>query len=87
MSVGAATRARIEAAHRFGAVYGSGLASHYPMAIAALDAMGATEAELDTFDARYLPQLEPMPHAVVAIHPGDEGAHLGSPRAFAEWVV
>jgi hypothetical protein len=87
MSATAGARRRIEDAHRFGAIYGKGLASHHPMAIAALDAMGATDADMDRFEARYLPQLEPMPSAVVSIQDGDEAAHLGSPRAFPEWVV
>lgn len=80
-------RARIEAAHRYGAIYRGGFASHHPMAVAALDAMGASAADLDRFEARYLPQLEPMPRAVVEIRPGDEAAHLGSPRAFPEWLA
>jgi hypothetical protein len=80
-------RGRIEAAHRYGAIYRGGLASHHPMAIAALDAMGATDADLDAFEAQYLPNLEPMPRAVVSIQDGDEAAHLGSPRAFPEWLV
>lgn len=80
-------RERIEAAHRYGAIYRGGFASHHPMAVAALDAMGATGADLDRFEAHYLPQLEPIPSAVVEIRPGDEAAHLGSPRAFPEWVV
>ena len=87
MSAGEGARVRIEAAHRYGAIYRNGLASHHPMAIAALDAMGASDADMDRFEARYLPQLEPLQRAVVAIQPGDEAAHLGSPRAFAEWVV
>jgi hypothetical protein len=87
MSAGEGARRRIEAAHRFGASYRGGLASHYPMAITALDAMGAGDADLDAFDAHYLPQLEPIQRAVVVIQPGDEAAHLGSPRAFPEWVV
>ena len=65
MSASAAARRRIEAAHRYGAIYRGGLASHHPMAIAALDAMGASETDLDLFEAHYLPQLEPMPSAVV----------------------
>lgn len=80
-------RARIEAAHRYGAIYRGGFASHHPMALAALDAMGATGADLDRFEAHYLPQLEPIPRAVVEIRPGDEAAHLGSPRAFPEWLA
>lgn len=78
---------RIEGAHRYGAIYRGGLASHHPMAIAALDAMGACDADLDRFEAHYLPQLEPLQPAVVEIRPGDEAAHLGSPRAFPEWLV
>jgi len=87
MSASAQARERIEAAHRFGASYRGGLANHYPMAIAALDSMGASDADLDAFDAHYLPQLEPIQRAVVVIQPGDEAAHLGSPRAFPEWVA
>lgn len=87
MTVREGTRRRIEEAHRYGAVYRGGLASHYPMAIAALDAMGGTDEDLARFDARYLPQLEPIQPAVVAIQEGDEAAHLGSPRAFPEWVA
>lgn len=82
-----ATRERIEVAHRFGAFYRGYLASHYPMALVSLDAMGADDAALDRFSERYLPNLEPMREAVVTIAPGDEVAHLGSPRAFPEWVA
>ena len=87
MMAGEGARRRIEAAHRYGAIYRGGLASHHPMAIAALDAMGASEADLEAFETRYLAQLEPLQRAVVLIQPGDEAAHLGSPRAFPEWVV
>ena len=88
MSASAVARKRIEDAHRFSAIYGKGLASHHPMAIAALDAMGATDADLGRFDAHYLPKLEPMPGAVVVIEEGDEAAHLGAGRsAFPEWVA
>jgi hypothetical protein len=87
MTVREGARRRIEAAHRYGAIYRNGLASHHPMAIVALDAMGASEADLQSFEAHYLPQLEPLQGAVVVIQPGDEAAHLGSPRAFPEWVA
>ena len=81
------TRARIEAAHRFGAFYRGFLASHYPMALVSLDAMGADDAALDRFGAHYLGNLEPIAAPVVTIGPGDEAAHLGSSRAFPEWVA
>jgi hypothetical protein len=87
MSVRPGAKRRIESAHRYGAIYRAGLASHHPMAIAALDAMGAGDADMDAFEARYLAELEPMPGAVVTIQEGDEAAHLGSPRAFPEWLV
>ena len=80
------TRSRIEAAHRYGAFYRGYLASHYPMALVSLDAMGADDAALDRFAATYLRNLEPLKESVVTIAPGDEVAHLGSPRAFPEWV-
>jgi len=87
VSASAAACRRIEAAHRYGAIYRGSFASHHPMAITALDAMGASDADLGRFEAQYLPQLEPLQGAVVVIEPGDEAAHLGSPRAFPEWVV
>jgi hypothetical protein len=86
MSLAAGTRARIEAVHRSSAFYRGYLANHHPMAIVALDAMGASPADLDRFEASYLPRLEPIAASVVVIQPGDEAAHLGSPRAFPEWV-
>ncbi|HEY2628309.1 MAG TPA: questin oxidase family protein, partial [Usitatibacter sp.] len=87
MNVRVATRERIEAAHRYGAFYGGYLASHYPMAIVALEGMGATDDDIDRFGSHYLQQLEPLQEAIVTIEPGDEAAHLGSPRAFPEWVL
>jgi hypothetical protein len=87
MTVAAATRARIEAAHDRSAMYRGGFASHHPMAITALDAMGAGAEDMDRFESHYLRNLEPMAPAIVTIEPGDEAAHLGSPRAFPEWVL
>jgi Questin oxidase-like len=87
MSVRPSTRERIEAAHRYGAFYRGYLASHYPMAVVALEAMGGTDADVDRFGSHYLQQLELLDDAIVTIEPGDEAAHLGSPRAFPEWVL
>ena len=44
MSVRAATLRRIEDAHRFGGFYRGYLAHHLPMALVALDRMGAADA-------------------------------------------
>jgi hypothetical protein len=87
VSVSTATLNRIEAAHRYGAFYRGYLASHLPMALVALEAMGASAEDMDRFERHYVPQLEPIGSAIVTIEPGDEAAHLGSPRAFPEWVV
>jgi len=86
MTASAAARSRIQAAHRWGAFYRGYLASHHPMAITALDAMGASAEDMNRFEARYLPNLEPLDDPVVTIEEGDEAAHLGSPRAYPEWV-
>lgn len=38
--------------------YGKGMASHLPMALAALDGLGASEAQMRAFYAHYAPRLE-----------------------------
>ena len=86
MSIAAATRARIEGAHRFGAFYGGYLANHLPMALVALEAMGAGDAGIARFQSRYESKLEPLGTAPEAIDPGDEYRHLGEQAAFPSWV-
>jgi questin oxidase-like protein len=87
MSIRPATLARIEEAHRFSAFYGGYLANHLPMALAALDAMGAGDGEMGRFASRYARQLEVLPPARFDIARGDERRHLGSPEAFSAWVA
>ena len=61
MSVRPATLKRIEEAHRFGAFYRGYLANHLPMALVALDRMGADDAALARFEAGHvLTHLEPI---------------------------
>ena len=55
-----ATRALIEDAHRYSATYRNGFANHLPMALVALDAMGATAADLQRFTRGYAGTLEPI---------------------------
>lgn len=76
----------IEEGHRFGAFYRGELANHLPMAIAALDAMGADEATLSRFAARYGRTLEPIPPGIPAIGEAP-GAWLGHREAFPAWVT
>lgn len=86
MSVRPRTLARIESAHRHSAFYRGYLANHLPMALVALDAMGASDERIARFTARYEAQLEPLPPAGASIEAGDEARHLGEPRAFSSWV-
>ncbi len=60
MSLRPATRQRIEDAHRFSAFYRGYLANHLPMALVALDGLGADDAAIARFDAGYAPKLEPL---------------------------
>lgn len=61
MTVRDSTRARLEAAHRFAGTYRGYLANHLPMALVALDQLGADEATLAAFEAQHLlTHLEPI---------------------------
>lgn len=86
MSIRAATRERIEQAHRYSAFYRGYLANHLPMALVALDRMGASDAEIARFCAGYVRQLEPMPAAAASIALGDEERFIGRRDAFPAWV-
>lgn len=81
MTVRAATRARIEEAHRFGAIYRGYLASHLPMALVALDEMGATDARIASWAAAHRSRLEPIPAWTGAHEP-----RLGAAGDFAGWL-
>jgi questin oxidase-like protein len=88
MSVRPATLARIEGAHRFSAFYRGYLANHLPMALVALDAMGADDAAIERFESRYVAShLEPIAAVAFEIAPGAEARHFGDAAAFAAWVA
>jgi len=73
--------------------YGGGLSNHLPMTLVALDRLGADEARLSSFAARYVLRLEPASQAQ-AWSPGEPWAQrFGQPEAwpayrslFAEWI-
>lgn len=78
---------------RFDAEYHGGLSNHLPMALLALQRLGADEARLATFAAAYMPRLEPAPPA--AEWPAGDAwiGRLGERAAwpayrvlFAEWL-
>ncbi len=81
------TRARIDAALRFSAFYRDYLANHLPMALVALDRMGADDAAIERFALRYEPKLDPLLPATHAIAAGDTTRYLGVSDAFAAWVA
>ncbi len=60
MSIRPATRERIEASLRFSATYRGYLANHLPMALVALDGMGADDARIEEFARGYSRHLEPF---------------------------
>ena len=54
------TRALVEGAHRYSGTYRASLANHLPMGLVALDAMGASDAQLVRFAHANEAKLEPM---------------------------
>jgi hypothetical protein len=88
VTVRPATLARIEGAHRFSAFCRGHLANHLPMALVALDAMGADAAALERFQSRYeASHLEDLAQPAFEIAAGEESRHLGQADAFPAWVV
>ena len=68
----------------FGPEHGQGMASHLPMALAALDGLGAHEAQMRSFMAHYARRLERAPASRVAPKPVDDWKALrGRFDAFA----
>jgi hypothetical protein len=78
VSVRPATRQRIEDAHRFSAFYRGYLANHLPMALVALDQMGADDARLARFEREYVTtHLEPIGnHPAFQAAVGELAAHI-----------
>src|SRR5688572_7119209 len=80
-------------AEAFDPEYGGGLTNHLPMALIALDQMGATPAQLSAYRGRHMSWLEPMPqreHAPAAAFPfrtGDRAAFLDLQAEFKARVT
>ena len=69
----------------FDAEYGGGLSNHMPMALVALQGLGASDARLDAFAASYRRRLAPAPD-VAAWPSGDPWAsRFGQPDAWATY--
>lgn len=77
----------IEQAHRYSSFYKGYLSNHLPMALTALDRMGATQAQIENFAARYQKQLEPLPPAESVLADEDAESFLGRQDALPLWVA
>ena len=73
--------------------YGGGLTNHLPMALIALDQMGATPAQLNAYRGRHSAWLEPMPKperapaAAWSFRKGDRAAFLDLQAEFKARVA
>lgn len=74
-------------AHRYDSFYNGNLSNHLPMALTALDRMGASEEQVAAFAARYQKKLEPLPAAQARITDQDADKFLGRQEAFSSWVA
>ena len=73
--------------HRFSPYYGGYLANHLPMALAALDGMGATDAQTDAFANGYEKKLEPLPPESGTITDENASRFLGRRVTVASWIA
>lgn len=87
MSLSAGTRKLIDDGHRFSPFYEVSLANHLPMAVSALDRLGASEREIADFAEHYAKILEPLPSTAEEITEGTAGEFLGRRAAVASWIA
>lgn len=74
------TRRLIADGRRHSAFYEGDLANHLPMTLAALDGLGAGDAQVAAFAARYEKKLGPVPAATAE-------TRLGRPEDYGSWVA
>ena len=80
------TRRLIEGGHRFSPFYEDSLANHLPMAVAALEHLGASDEEIAAFAQDYSKRLDHMPPLAGQITEATAADYLGRRRAVASWV-
>lgn len=76
----------IQNGHRFSPFYKDGLSNHLPMAVAALDGLGASDAEIAAFAEHYVKILEPLPPPAGDITERTAADFLGRRPAVASWI-
>ena len=72
--------------HRYSAFYQRNLSNHLPMALVALDRIGASDQEIGAFVSNYEKILEPLPASVGSISKKTTSAFLGRPEALTSWI-
>lgn len=85
-SVRPKTSRLIAEGHRFSPFYRGGLSNHFPMALVALEKLGATDGQIEGFAAGYIGQLEPLPVPVGIITSESTAAFLGRMETVGSWV-
>lgn len=80
-----ATQRLLEDGHRYGAAYRGGLANHLPMALVALEGLGADDTVIARFRESYARQLQPLVRSGSAEAPGEPGA--GARQDFPRWLA
>lgn len=73
--------------HRFSPFYKVSLSNHLPMAVSALDRLGASVEEIAVFAEHYVKILEPMPEPAGAVVEATIGEFLGRRAAVASWIA
>ena len=76
----------IQNGHRFSPFYSDGLSNHHPMAVAALDWLGASDEEITAFAEHYEKILEPLPPPLGDITERTAADFLGRRPAVASWI-
>jgi hypothetical protein len=66
--------------------YRGGLSNHLPMALIALERMGASPARLQRFTTEYLKRMEPAPEPGTAIDRSNWKERLGEQAAYADYL-
>ena len=77
----------LEANRRYDAQFARGLSNHLSMAIVALHDLGASDARLAEYFARYRRRLEPVPARGEPITPGTWREHLGTGARYADYLA
>lgn len=77
----------IEESHAHDAFYEGNLSNHLPMALVALDRLGAAPERIEAFAARYRKKLQPLAAPLDVLTEENAERFLGRPETLPSWVV